>query len=138
MPYIGRARKLTPTEPERPFAQSSLSVLMRHLENSAEGSAFRKAVQSELAIRGRQAVHNVNEFFDLISRSKQRTKEARAMADNTSLSERDRDRQTLLTLERKVDVLLQWVCHLVDLTWETERLLKFPLQSENKNPNQKN
>ena len=44
----------------------------------------------------------------------------------------------LRLLERKLDVLLQWVCHLVDWTWETERLLKFPLHSENKNPNQKN
>jgi hypothetical protein len=58
------------------------------------------------------------------------------MTDNTSQGERDR--RTLLTLERKVDVLLEWVCHLVDLTWETERLLKFPLHLENKNPNQKN
>jgi hypothetical protein len=44
----------------------------------------------------------------------------------------------LRLLERKVDVLLQWVCHLADLTWGTKRLLKFPLHSENKNPNQKN
>jgi hypothetical protein len=44
----------------------------------------------------------------------------------------------LRLLERKLDVLLQWVCHLVDGTYETERLVKFPLHSENKNPNQKN
>jgi hypothetical protein len=44
----------------------------------------------------------------------------------------------LRLLECKLDVLLQWVCHLVDRTYETERLLKFPLHSENKNPNQKN
>jgi hypothetical protein len=44
----------------------------------------------------------------------------------------------LRLLERKVDVLLQWVCHLVERTWETERLFKFSLHSENKNQNQKN
>jgi hypothetical protein len=44
----------------------------------------------------------------------------------------------LRLLERKVDVLLQWVCHLAERTWETETLLKFPLHSEDKNPNQKN
>jgi hypothetical protein len=60
------------------------------------------------------------------------------MIDNTSQSELGRDRRTLLTLERKVDVLLQWVCHLVDRTYEVEDLLKFPLHSENENPNQKN
>ena len=44
----------------------------------------------------------------------------------------------LRLVERKLDVLLQWVCHLVDRTYETERLVKFPLHPENKNPNQKN
>jgi hypothetical protein len=44
----------------------------------------------------------------------------------------------LRLVERKLDVLLQWTCHLVDRTYETERLVKFPLHSENKNPNQKN
>jgi hypothetical protein len=64
-------RKLT-TEPTRPFAQSSLSVLRRHLNNSAQGSAFRKAVQAELSIRGQQALRSVDEFFNLISGGKRR------------------------------------------------------------------
>ena len=44
---------------------------------------------------------------------------------------------SLLALNRKVDVLLQWVCHLVERTYDVEDFLKFPLHLENKSKPEK-